>query len=162
MHGRVRRIVTNVFLMRHPLPARTRVRLMRALGYDIAPTAVIRSRTLIKTSHMTVGDRSFINHSCFVDDGEVVLGAGVYVGPRTIFATTTHEIGPSSQRAGRSVTSSIQVGDGCWIGANVTLVAGVHVAAGCVVAAGAVVNRSTEVNGLYAGVPARRIRDLPA
>jgi acetyltransferase-like isoleucine patch superfamily enzyme len=37
---------------------------------------------------------------------------------------------------------------------------GVTVAAGCVTAAGAVVAADTEPDGLYAGVPATRIRDL--
>lgn len=161
MLGRARRIITNIVLMRHIMPAGTRAKMMAAIGYEIAPTAVIRSRTLIKTSRLKVGERSFINHSCFIDDGEIILGAQVYVGPRTVFAATTHEIGHSAQRAGRSVVDSIHVGDGCWIGANVTILAGVRVAAGCVIAAGAVVARSTEANGLYAGVPARRIRDLP-
>ena len=37
---------------------------------------------------------------------------------------------------------------------------GVTIAEGCVIAAGAVVNKSTEPDGLYAGVPARRVKDL--
>ncbi len=37
---------------------------------------------------------------------------------------------------------------------------GVTIAEGCVVAAGAVVTRSTEPNGLYAGNPAVRKKDL--
>lgn len=52
------------------------------------------------------------------------------------------------------------VGDGCWIGANATILPGVTVAPGCVIAAGAVVTKDTEPDGLYAGVPARRVRDL--
>ena len=37
---------------------------------------------------------------------------------------------------------------------------GVTVGAGCVVAAGAVVRESCDAHGLYAGVPAVRVRDL--
>jgi acetyltransferase-like isoleucine patch superfamily enzyme len=37
---------------------------------------------------------------------------------------------------------------------------GVEVGPGCVVAAGAVVIKDCEPNGLYAGVPAKRVRDL--
>ncbi|MBR1536811.1 MAG: hypothetical protein IJ630_07725 [Treponema sp.] len=46
-----------------------------------------------------------------------------------------------------------------WIGANVTILDGVTVASGCVLAAGSVVTKSTEPNGVYAGVPARRIKE---
>jgi maltose O-acetyltransferase len=37
---------------------------------------------------------------------------------------------------------------------------GVTIGAGCAVAAGAVVTADCEPDGLYAGVPARRVRDL--
>lgn len=50
--------------------------------------------------------------------------------------------------------------DGCWLGGNVTVLPGVTIGRGCVIAAGAVVTKSCDPNGLYAGVPARRIRDL--
>jgi acetyltransferase-like isoleucine patch superfamily enzyme len=38
---------------------------------------------------------------------------------------------------------------------------GVSIERGVVIAAGAVVTRSCAAHGLYAGVPARRIRELP-
>ena len=37
----------------------------------------------------------------------------------------------------------------------------VNILDGCIIAANSVVTKSTEPNGLYAGVPARRIKDLP-
>jgi maltose O-acetyltransferase len=54
----------------------------------------------------------------------------------------------------------VTVGDGCWLGACCIILPGVAIASGCIIAAGAVVSKSTEENGLYAGVPARRIRSL--
>ena len=47
-----------------------------------------------------------------------------------------------------------------WLGARVVVLPGVQVAPGCIVGAGAVVTRDTEPDGVYVGVPARRIRDL--
>jgi maltose O-acetyltransferase len=52
--------------------------------------------------------------------------------------------------------------DGCWIGAGATILPGVTVRAGCIVASGAIVTKDCEPNGLYAGNPARRIRELDA
>ncbi|NMC13019.1 MAG: acyltransferase, partial [Chloroflexi bacterium] len=46
-----------------------------------------------------------------------------------------------------------------WIGAGVKILDGVVVSKGCVLAAGAVITHSTEPYGVYAGVPARRIKD---
>lgn len=39
---------------------------------------------------------------------------------------------------------------------------GITIAEGCIIAAGAVVIRDTEQNGLYAGNPAKGVKDLPA
>ncbi|MCR4913326.1 MAG: acyltransferase [Lactobacillus sp.] len=54
----------------------------------------------------------------------------------------------------------VKIDDGCWIGANVTILPGVHIGKGCVIGAGAVVNKDCEPNGVYVGVPAKRIKDL--
>ena len=160
MLARAGRLLTNLILMRHAVPAGVRNSLLRRVGYDVAPSAVIRSGTLIKTSNLTVGANSFLNHQCFIDDGRVDIGDRVYVGPRVVFASTTHDIGPRAQRAGIARTTPIVVGNGAWIGAGAIIMAGVTVAEGCIIAAGAVVTKNTEQDGLYAGVPARRLRDL--
>jgi acetyltransferase-like isoleucine patch superfamily enzyme len=54
----------------------------------------------------------------------------------------------------------VRIGNGCWIGAGVTILPGVTIGEGCVIGAGSVVTRSTEANGLYVGMPARRVREL--
>ncbi len=50
--------------------------------------------------------------------------------------------------------------DVCWIGAGVSILPGVTVNRGCGVAASSVVYESTEADGLNAGNPARRVREL--
>jgi maltose O-acetyltransferase len=54
----------------------------------------------------------------------------------------------------------VSVGNGSWLGTGVTVLPGVTIGEGCVIAAGAVVTADCAPDGLYAGVPARRIRDL--
>ena len=56
-----------------------------------------------------------------------------------------------------AMAGQCSVGDRCFLGVNATLRDKVSVAAGCVVGAGAVVARATEPDGLYVGVPAKRI-----
>lgn len=70
-----------------------------------------------------------------------------------------HVAGISCQLAGSP--QPITVGDGCWIGARAVILPGVTIGDGCVIAAGAVVSKDCAPNGMYAGVPARRIRELP-
>jgi maltose O-acetyltransferase len=155
------RLVANLIVMSHAVPPRLRVRLLRALGFDVHRQSEIRSRTLVKTSELHVGEGSFINHNCFIDAGTLTIGRNVYVGPGVTFMMGDHEMGRADKRAGKDKNSPIAVEDGAWIGANVTILGGTTIAAGCVVAAGAVLTKSTQPNGLYAGIPARRLKDLP-
>ncbi|MGO9754007.1 MAG: DapH/DapD/GlmU-related protein [Solirubrobacteraceae bacterium] len=77
-----------------------------------------------------------------------------------IFAAASHELGEPERRATGVLARPIVIGDGCWIGARATILAGVTIGAGCVVGAGAVVVADTQPNCVYAGVPARRLREL--
>ncbi len=159
--GRVRRMLVNVVLMAHVVPNGLRTRGLRACGISVGTGTKIRSRSLVKTLNVSIGERSFVNHGVHIDDGGLTIGNRVYVGPGATFATGSHEIGGPEQRAGKHLTRPIRVDDGVWIGADSTILGGVTIAKGCIIAAGAVVTRSTEPHGLYAGVPARRVRNLP-
>ena len=68
----------------------------------------------------------------------------------------THEIGDSSRRAGASKYPSINIGDGCWIGANSLILGGFTIGEGTIIAAGSVVIKNCEPNSLYAGVPGKK------
>lgn len=72
----------------------------------------------------------------------------------------THEIGTAKQRAAGRKAGAISIGDGTWIGMGVSILSGITIGSGCVVAAGAVVIHDLKANCLYAGVPARKIREL--
>jgi maltose O-acetyltransferase len=161
MPSATQRLIANVFVMSHAVPPRLRVRLLRALGFDVHRQSEMRSRTLVKTGDLHVGKGSFINHNCFIDAGTLTIGRNVYVGPGVTFMMGDHEVGKAEKRAGKDKNNAIVVEDGAWIGANVTILGGATITAGCVVAAGAVLTRSTQPNGLYAGIPARRLKDLP-
>lgn len=51
------------------------------------------------------------------------------------------------------------IGDDVWIGYGAIVMSGVKIANGTIVAAGAVVTKDTEPYSIYAGVPAKKIRD---
>ena len=75
--------------------------------------------------------------------------------------THTHEISSGKRRAERkTVFRPIVIGDGCWIGANVTILPGVTIGRGTVVGAGSVVVKDLDANSVYVGNPARKIRQL--
>jgi len=69
-------------------------------------------------------------------------------------------IGTSDKRAGVSINNPIRIEDGCWIGANVIVMPGITIGKGCIIGTGSLVTKDCPPNGLYVGVPAKRIKDL--
>jgi galactoside O-acetyltransferase len=94
--------------------------------------------------------------------GEVRLGDGVSVGPRSVLlAYTNHyEAGRSSHEVRR--VGRVLVEDDVFLGAHVVVLPDVRIGTGAVVGAGAVVTRDVPPHVVVAGVPARVIRRLQA
>lgn len=142
------------------LDRRTRARILRRAGIEI-DKAIVEAGCFFFGANVSLGDYALINHGCYFDSKDQIT-----IGPRTAVAmgvtliTSSHELGDELQRMSKFNTAPIEIGAGAWIGARVTVLPGVTIGDGCVVAAGAVVAKDLEPNGLYAGVPAKRIRDL--
>lgn len=93
----------------------------------------------------TIMPKVMMGTNCFVNKETLVgahttLGDNVFLGPRVTIFADTHEIGSAAQRAGANITRPVHIKNGTWVGQN----------ADCA------------PHGVYAGVPARRIRDLDA
>ena len=143
-----------------PMPDRMRLPILRAAGVTIGSNVGIFGGSLF-LGDCKIGDGSFINTRCILDGyGTITIGRNVHLATGVKIITSTHEIGPMDKRAGPRVVKAVVVGDGCWLCTDSQILPGVTVAPGCVVASGAIVTKDTVSNGLYAGVPARRIRDL--
>jgi len=151
------------FLGTECLPAFVRTWLMRRLGFDVARDACIWANCSFRSRNIKIGSEVFINYGFFFDGSDLlVIGNKVRIGQFVRIITSSHVIGPASQRCTlEAATAPVRVEDGCWIGSGVTILPGVTVRQGCVIAACSLVTTTTEPNGLYAGTPARRIKDLP-
>lgn len=108
-----------------------------------------------------MGSNSYVNHRCFFDNAaDIIIGDECAIGMGVTFVTSVHFEGNHKRRAGKASSGEIIIGNGVWIGANSTLLPHVIVEDGCVVAAGSVVTKRCHADGLYGGVPARRIKEL--
>ena len=142
------------------LPGKLRVLFYRLGGMNIK-SAGVRSGCTFKGINIVIEDGAFINHNTFINCSEsVIIGKNVYIAFDVLITTNSHEIGRREQRAIGNIRKPISIGNGTWIGARVTILPGVNIGEGCIIASGAVVNKDCESNGLYAGVPAKRIREL--
>lgn len=147
-----------------PLPDRCRRPLLRALGYQVARDCGIRAGLRVSgRGSVSIGSGAFINHDVtLIADAPISIGRNVELAPGVQLITADHEIGTPQARAGADTCAPIVIGDGTWIATGAMVLPGVTIGSGCVIAAGAVVRGDCTPNRLYAGVPARPIRDLPS
>lgn len=163
MAGTVRGTLASTVVASPVWTPRVRARLLRALGVRFVGGARVYPwiRFAGGVDHLEIGRGCFINMNLTVGaNADIVLGERVYLGPGVSLLPSSHDLGPRAQRAGRTVSAPITIGDGAWLGAGVTVLGGVTVGAGCVIAAGAVVAADTEPDTVHGGVPARLIRRL--
>jgi maltose O-acetyltransferase len=144
------------------LPASLRTRVMRAVGFQISPQATIWAGASFRSRRVEIGAGVFINVGFYHDGYDMLrIGDNVRIGPFVRIITATHEIGPPHRRGTIEVVGKpVCINDACWIGSGVTILPGVTIDRGCVIAVNSVVHESTEADGLYAGNPARRVREL--
>ncbi|MED3758946.1 acyltransferase [Peribacillus frigoritolerans] len=153
--------ILNGVLSSSVLPGRIRGIFYRMYGMEMEGMG-INSGCSFQSGKMKIGRGTWINHDCYFDNEEwIEIGENCGIGMEVMFCTTNHIIESQEKRAGKVVRGKITVGNGCWIGTRATILPGVSIGEGCVVGAGALVTKDCEPNGLYVGVPAKRIKDLP-
>lgn len=110
-----------------------------------------------------IGDGVYINYGTLVSAQHLItIGANVMVGNYSIIADT--EIPGISEPPGRPriAARSVEIGDGAWLAARVTVLPGARIGAGAVIAAGSVVAGEIPPGAVAGGIPARVLRNAPA
>ena len=107
-------------------------------------------------NYSSIGANSYIGCS-----GKIIIGNNVMIGPHCTMIAENHNFSDINIPMIKQGVSNIgiEIKDNVWVGANVTILDGVTIESGCILAAGAVVTKSTQKNGIYAGVPAKRIKE---
>lgn len=103
---------------------------------------------------MTYMECGYVKGGITIDD-DVSIAHGV-----TIMGTThrfdNHEITIRDQGVNNEL---VHIEENVWIGAKVAVLSGVTIGHGSVIGAGAVVNKSLGPEGVYVGIPAKRVKD---
>ena len=125
-------------------------------GCDIGDQAFIGPFVEIQ-KNVKIGKRTRVQSHSFICE-LVTIGDDCFVGHGVMFINDTFsEGGPA--RGDQSLWGRTKIGNNVSIGSNATLLP-VTIADNVVIGAGAVVTKNIETPGVYAGNPAKKIRDL--
>ncbi len=134
------------------------------VGADSMIDSFVKIKPAGGTGDVVIGRNCYINSGCVLYSGNgISIGNDVLVSANCTFAATNHAISdakrPIRLQGFMPSKGGIVIEDNVWIGANVVLLDGAYVESGCVIAAGSVVNSRLKAGGLYAGTPAKFIRN---
>lgn len=99
----------------------------------------------------------------------VNIGSNVFFGPNCSLITPMHPLrwqernikfNDDKTAYDDEYAKPINIGDNCWIAANVVITGGVTIGEGCVIGAGSVVTKDIPANSLAAGNPCKVIREI--
>jgi maltose O-acetyltransferase len=142
-----------------------RRQILRWAGVDLARGVAFCGRGWVYgRGHLRIGADTWLSPGVIAHTNvaaEIRIGARCDIGPGVEFITGSHALSGPSRRAGEGAAGTIDIGDGCWIGARSVILGNVTIGSGCIVGAGSVVTQSVPANTLVAGVPARTKRQLP-
>ena len=155
-------VFVNKVFASYIIPYKIREYMYRLIGIKMGKNSAIHAKCYVSGKNITIGNHSYLNKECIIDacHGRISIGNNVGVAYRCQLLTTNHDYSDGNKRTGKVSGADIVIEDGCWIGAGAIILPGVTVKNGGVVAAGSVVTKDCEENCLYAGNPARKIKEL--
>jgi carbonic anhydrase/acetyltransferase-like protein (isoleucine patch superfamily) len=149
----------------------------RVAGATFAPTAYVAAEAAIFTTHLVLGEQSWIaGHALVRGDvefgahttvnpyamisGKVRCGDGVRIASHVSIVGFNHGFDDPTVpiHVQKHESLGITIEDDVWIGANAVVLDGVTVGKGAVIAAGAVVSKDVPPLAIVGGVPAKVVR----
>jgi acetyltransferase-like isoleucine patch superfamily enzyme len=106
-----------------------------------------------------IADGVFINYGTLISaHSRVRIGQNVMIGNYSIIADT--EIPGIGEPPGAPIfeARAVEIGDGAWLAARVTVLPGTRIGAGAIIAAGSVVCGEIPAGAVAGGIPARILR----
>ena len=111
------------------------------------------------------GNKIEIGSNCQINDNirldNVKIGNNVMIARDSVFLGKSHNFdnlnAPMNEQGILELEQTIVEND-VWIGLRAIIMPGIKIESGSIIAAGTVLTKSTEKNGIYAGVPGKLIR----
>lgn len=109
--------------------------------------------------NIEIGCGCYIGFNCnFVDDGKIILGDNVMIGPAVTIVTVGHPIHPNYREYMYAIPVTLE--RNCWVGAGSIILPGIKIGANSVVGSGSVVTKDIPPNTVAAGNPCKVLREI--
>jgi len=126
---------------------------------------------MLSRNPIVIGDDFYIGRDSFIEC-DATIGNDVIMANRVaLIGRHDHhyqQIGVPIRKAShildknynwKGIGQQVIIGDDVWIGYGSTILTGVKIGNGSIIAAGSIVTRDVEPYSIYAGAPAKKIRD---
>jgi galactoside O-acetyltransferase len=113
---------------------------------------------IIFGDNITIGEKTIINSSC---NGLIEIGDDCAIAPNVYIRASNHEYkNPNKTIIEQGhIPSKIIIGCDVWIGAGVILLPGTSIQKGAILGAGSVLTKNIGENEIFAGVPAKFVKN---
>ncbi|MGM9992376.1 MAG: sugar O-acetyltransferase [Candidatus Bruticola sp.] len=112
--------------------------------------------------NICLGSRCYINYNCvMLDCAPISIGDSVLIGPGCGLYTAAHPLESELRLQGIETARGISIGNGVWLGGNVTVLPGVSIGEYSVIGAGSVVTKDIPPHSLAYGNPCRVVKNIP-
>jgi len=119
--------------------------------------------TLKKVSSLELGSNISINNNCYIDaSGGILIKNDVSIAHSSTILSTSHKWQDKSIpiKYNSKGYSKVIINSNVWIGCGVRVLYGVEIKENIIIGAGTICNKSILEEGIYVGVPAKKIKDL--
>ena len=136
----------------------------QGIGFRLSPNTKVGVAIQARhpRSSILIGDEChFVNGVSILANNSIRIGNRVLIGADTsITDCDWHEIDPDTRCHSSGASAPVIIGDDVWIGQRVVVLKGVTIGNGSIIGAGAVVVSDVPPRCIFAGVPARLIREI--
>lgn len=125
---------------------------------NIGPLVTIKNFSKLK-----IGNNVSIHRGCYIDaSGEIMIGDDVSIAHNSSLLSTDHSWSNNHIpiRENPIIKKKVTIDNDVWIGCGVRILAGVHIGKRTVVGAGSVVTNNLKGHAVYAGSPAKKIKNI--
>ncbi len=138
-------------------------------GITLANGVFIGRNTKVycKGGDIELGEKTNLSSNCTLySNNRLTIGKGCMIGAYTYILSggeyNPMDPLPYAEQDGMNTKGPLTIGDDCWLGARVTILDGAAtIGDRALIAACALVTKPVEAHTLVAGVPAKKIKDLP-